>query len=545
MKKRFSFILSLALLLVAKTFSQQPDFLFEHRFPYPILHTVNYEHIETFTLEVAPDDTTEGFYLISTGDGKNSNWYEIDPVSPPIVYKVSLEGELLGELALGSEDSYSVVTRLFFDPEEPNCCLAIGSIHHNDLHYDRPFLAKFDTDLNLLWQREIELPEAYHGYIWTSAFMDSSGDIACCLGVSGIPAPVFCRLTTEGELIAISQYTGPCTTFNITCGGFFEFHDGSGDYGKTVEYDSGPTDDLYLIRINRDLELVSNQILPREIREGASSSYQELYLGINPQNYAIFSMPDGSVVFGGDATLGRLDYQYDWTFDDVIGFIRLDQDCNILSYASVGQGEIGVGNDSIKAIRGNTCTDMVGKDAFYFYHMVGEPYGFGYDWINCFVVTKMDIDGNVIWQRYWNRYYPEYGMKVYWPFSIMTTTDNGCLVSGTSYYSDIYGSPRDITEAEFFMLKFFADGTLSVPEAEAIVRPYAFYPNPANDQLRLQYSPDVKPAQIELYDLQGRLVRSQGSGLESFNLQGLAPGQYVMKVTMADGTVFSDKVVKE
>ena len=71
------------------------------------------------------------------------------------------------------------------------------------------------------------------------------------------------------------------------------------------------------------------------------------------------------------------------------------------------------------------------------------------------------------------------------------------------------------------------------------------YPNPANDYLRLHYSPDVEPRQIELYDLQGRLVRSQGSGLESLNLQGLAPGQYVMKVTLTDGTSFSDKVVKE
>ena len=71
------------------------------------------------------------------------------------------------------------------------------------------------------------------------------------------------------------------------------------------------------------------------------------------------------------------------------------------------------------------------------------------------------------------------------------------------------------------------------------------YPNPAQDQLQLLFSPDVEPRQIELYDLQGRLVRSQGSGLESLNLQGLAPGQYVMKVTMADGTAYSDKVVKE
>ena len=82
-------------------------------------------------------------------------------------------------------------------------------------------------------------------------------------------------------------------------------------------------------------------------------------------------------------------------------------------------------------------------------------------------------------------------------------------------------------------------------ESPLHVRPYAFYPNPTRDRLRLQYSPDVEPASIELYDLQGRLVRSQGSGLESFNLQGLAPGQYVMKVTMTDGITFSDKVVKE
>jgi len=55
----------------------------------------------------------------------------------------------------------------------------------------------------------------------------------------------------------------------------------------------------------------------------------------------------------------------------------------------------------------------------------------------------------------------------------------------------------------------------------------------------------VKPAQVELYDLQGRLVRTQSQGLESFNLQGLAPGQYLMKVTMEDGKTYSDKVVKE
>ena len=40
-----------------------------------------------------------------------------------------------------------------------------------------------------------------------------------------------------------------------------------------------------------------------------------------------------------------------------------------------------------------------------------------------------------------------------------------------------------------------------VAERESVC---VIYPNPAHDQLHLQYSPDVQPRHIELYDLQGR-----------------------------------------
>ena len=51
--------------------------------------------------------------------------------------------------------------------------------------------------------------------------------------------------------------------------------------------------------------------------------------------------------------------------------------------------------------------------------------------------------------------------------------------------------------------------------------------------------------QVELYDLQGRLVRTQSKDLESLNLQGQSAGTYTMRVKLEDGKVFSDKVVKE
>jgi len=55
----------------------------------------------------------------------------------------------------------------------------------------------------------------------------------------------------------------------------------------------------------------------------------------------------------------------------------------------------------------------------------------------------------------------------------------------------------------------------------------------------------VKPTSIELYDLQGRLLRTQRNDLESLNMADLPSGTYTMRVKMEDGKVFSDKVVKE
>ena len=95
----------------------------------------------------------------------------------------------------------------------------------------------------------------------------------------------------------------------------------------------------------------------------------------------------------------------------------------------------------------------------------------------------------------------------------------------------------------FFLI--LSDEGLNVSETEASVRPYGFWPNPVHNTLHLQYSPDVTPKQIELYDLQGRLVQTQSKDLESLNMAGQPAGTYMMRVMLENGKVFSDKVVKE
>ena len=145
-------------------------------------------------------------------------------------------------------------------------------------------------------------------------------------------------------------------------------------------------------------------------------------------------------------------------------------------------------------------------------------------------VVKMDADFNIQWQRFCLE--PEGYGRDGCVFEVLF--DSGVAVSGVIYNHN-----------ELFFLILNDEGNSGALESNAFLRPYMYYPNPAQDQLHLQYSPDVKPKQVELYDLQGRLVRLQSQNLESVEMQGLTAGQYLMKVTLEDGKVFTDKVIKE
>lgn len=149
-------------------------------------------------------------------------------------------------------------------------------------------------------------------------------------------------------------------------------------------------------------------------------------------------------------------------------------------------------------------------------------------------LVKMDDDLNVIWQRFFlpSGEYRRMGAG-------MKLLEDGSVA--------VYGSTSEVQTGDGMgvLLYLFNEEGWSMPEMGTPARPYMFYPNPAQDRLHLQYSPDVQPKNIELCDLQGRLVHSQSRGLENVNLQGLTAGQYLMKVTLEDGKVYSDKVIKE
>ena len=152
------------------------------------------------------------------------------------------------------------------------------------------------------------------------------------------------------------------------------------------------------------------------------------------------------------------------------------------------------------------------------------------------ILCKYDTDLNLIWKRWYRD--PE-RQFCYYATDMTSTNDDGIFIVGYCCKRDNYGNMK------LYLLKVDSDGLLSLPETEVQERPYGYYPNPVKEQLLMQFSPDVQPAHVELYDLQGRLVHRQNKAFESIDMSRLPAGTYTMHVTLEDGKTYMDKVVKE
>ena len=548
------------LLAAVGAWAQSPDLFFEQQFPY---HTLTYtvprinpfdDQPDCFVTEVAPDGVSEGYYLLMVNHGRWCGYFETQPVSPTLVYKLSMQGELLGQLRIGYDDRGAYVNALFHAPDDPQCFLAVGYVHDNELHYDRPFLARFDHNLNLMWRREVELPEAYRNTMGFFATMDSQGNIFCSATVMECGndyaflhaefSRFYFRLTPEGVLDGCGDLPFVSYYQNV-----FEFPDGSGDYGLLEEVWGGDLNhmELVLLRVDRNLEIVDQRTIPERYEEmDPTNTYPTTCfilshtLTSTSERHAMAWAPDGSMVLGNEASVTYQGKDALLLSYDGVGFIWVNPEGEAVSYA-MDWKEKYPQNDSLVLLRPML---PAGDDSFYFVYSMGQT--FGQEYINCFVVGKMDWEGNLLWRRYWNRYLPQYGMKVYFPQNASASLDGGCLIAGFSYRSPVNAGSGYVYQPDVFLLKFFADGTLSVPEAiSTAIRPYGLFPNPVEDVLHLEYSPDVTPRQVALYDLVGRLLYTQSNDLGNVRMGQLPAGTYTLRITMEDGTTYSDRVVKQ
>ncbi len=70
------------------------------------------------------------------------------------------------------------------------------------------------------------------------------------------------------------------------------------------------------------------------------------------------------------------------------------------------------------------------------------------------------------------------------------------------------------------------------------------YPNPAKNEIRINYSMEIGKGQIELLNMEGKVVKLIPSITNSIGIEELKSGFYFLRIT-ADGFVHTEKIIKE
>ena len=96
----------------------------------------------------------------------------------------------------------------------------------------------------------------------------------------------------------------------------------------------------------------------------------------------------------------------------------------------------------------------------------------------------------------------------------------------------------------------FNPGRITATGASALTTQVSIYPNPAHQQLYLSLPADQQPAEVALINALGQQVlhrtlpASRSAAAQALSLSQLAPGVYIVRVTLASGTVNKRLVIK-
>lgn len=484
-----------------------------------------YEQAEKSFCASAAIETEDGCFIIAMFD-----YYS----GAGELKKISHDGAVLKRLPVGDMDTFTGVEGLYRDPWHADLFYAIGHTIRWDEQITKIFVMHFNENLDLLDWKEVDLPGEYHQFNMSRSLLTSEGDFlfATSLGPQDAYHRLYMRIALDGTLTRFHEETEGCGS-PIMINAVFEFPEGNrfGEYRNSYREQGSITAQQRLFGFDDDFVFDT-------IHEYGSIHHTS---GDTVHSIMNNSVANSTAMTFNDTLLLFSDRAFEKWYNGVTGtgttyatdrstlFFSSDLEGNIKNYLVIGSRN----NTTEVPICFNAID--IDKNGQGLYHGC-----FSYEGSipsslpNQIIITKTDDTLGVIWEKAYSCQ-SRFLQATY----LLATNDGGCIVTGGAY--DDASSHYDL-----FVLKINPDGTLNTWEdAMDDLRPYTYYPNPAQNELHLNYSPDVTPAQIELYDIQGRMVRSQRNGLESINLEGLPAGTYTMHVTLENGKVFSDKVVKE
>jgi len=157
-------------------------------------------------------------------------------------------------------------------------------------------------------------------------------------------------------------------------------------------------------------------------------------------------------------------------------------------------------------------------------------------------LVKLDASGGLVWQKCLG------GSDTDRAFALRTTGDNGLVVAGETYSDD--GDVSGYHEGTFYRSDAWVVklGPVEVGITEQPTRFFSVAPNPTRGVIRLEFYGGFNPLQAAVLDPAGRSVSQfHANGLTAFalDLSNLKSGPYMVQILFADGSVATQRIIRE
>ena len=520
------------------------------------LSGMSQNYFETF---VRSDDDIlrEGKHVVETTDhGYIISFNAKEILDNEMLASLSPEGEVVKQLVFQIDGKNLKYFGLYRHPENENDILAVATLDEgntmNDYIQKEIAFIRFDENLDIISQTVHDFGDEY---VHLSAdgilhrlrlLLDNEGTVtmvAHCKKTTGY-CNLFARFTSDGELLAQTEFdlTSSGAGRLINCSAnmksdrsfgmiLYESNNGGDHY---YEVDSA----FNLTRIGKLAHLTLRETMNQGLNLVDTTYYYALEGFVENLNDSV------TLITSYALFLKHLGAEHGWfhylaSLDDSLNVLNTDI-WDIATYDENAPGGIDYQSTRLPA---RDIAISITDDAIFHCGVMGindHSHNPSVSSIapSTITLSKFDKEMNLQWRRYYGGDDNFYDVDV-----IKATEDGGCIMTG------VYNEGVNVYDLLSYILKVDENGYDAIGEnAESLAKPYFCYPNPAKDIVYIEFSPDVECQSVEIYTLNGRIIETfQETSLQNnaIDISNINAGVYIMKIRMANGKEFTERIVKE
>jgi hypothetical protein len=159
------------------------------------------------------------------------------------------------------------------------------------------------------------------------------------------------------------------------------------------------------------------------------------------------------------------------------------------------------------------------------------------DWKHDVLLRKYSNNGDLLWSR-------NIGDKeAYdWPYSVITTNDNGIAFCGL--YSPDTGNYSWLVKTDSLGNGVYSDGWINDITINDYDQEIRIYPNPANQNINVQFQNEQNRFNVSIFSFDGRAVKHIENSSNTVYVGDLTNGLYLLKITLDNRSITKKIMVK-